>query len=367
MRKHCPLPKPIQFRLSLCMLCLSLLIGCQTARYYSQAISGQLTILGNRESIEKVLRDPKTPADLREKLELVLDLRRFAESELHLPVNNNYRSFVRLSRSYALWNVYAAPEFSLSPKTWCYPIVGCAAYRGFFAEQDARDYAAKLQRKGYDTFVGGVAAYSTLGWFDDPVLSTFVNRSDTRLAALIFHELAHQVLYAEGDTVFNESFATAVEQEGLHRWLASENDLESFASYEVDNHRRRQFVQLVLKYRKQLQSLYAKDMPLAEKREAKARAFEGLEGEYKLLKQQWEGHSAYDAWFDRGLNNAKIITVSTYHDLVPAFLGLLRANGNDLEVFYEKCRDLLGKSKEERRSYLGQFQTQELPSEADRP
>ncbi len=349
------LSKSIRVQLFSCIFFIPLLIGCEAAHYYSQAISGQLSILNNRQSIDQILVDPQTPAELKKKLGLIMGLREFAKAELHLPVNDNYLSFVNLKRPFALWNVYAAPEFSLKPKTWCYPIVGCAAYRGFFSKRDAYDYATKLNSRGYDTFVGGVTAYSTLGWFDDPVLSTFINRSDTKLAALIFHELAHQLLYVEDDTTFNESFATAVEQEGLRRWLISKFNPDAFDKYKVDYLRHQQFIQLIMKYRKQLESLYIKDISVKEKRGAKALVFDRLRGEYKLLKSRWEGYSGYDSWFSDRLNNAKIITVSTYYDLVPAFLRLLRANDNNLEVFYKKCLNLVKKSQEERHSYLKQF------------
>jgi len=355
MFRHYILPKSIRVQLSLCIFFLPLLIGCESVRYYSQAISGQLSILNSRQSIDQILANPQSPATLKEKLELIMDLREFAETELHLPANGSYLSFVDLERPFALWNVYAAPEFSLKPKTWCYPIAGCTAYRGFFSKQDACDYATKLEKQGYDTFSGGVTAYSTLGWFDDPVLSTFINRSDTKLAALIFHELAHRLLYVADDTTFNESFATSVEQEGLRRWLTSKNNPGDFTKHKTDYHRHLQFVQLVLKYRSRLESLYVKKLPVAEKGKAKALVFDRLNDEYSLLKQQWEGYSGYDSWFSDRLNNAKIITLSTYYDLVPAFLKLLRAGDNNLEVFYKKCLNLVKQSREERHSYLKQF------------
>jgi len=342
-------------RVILIILSLVALTGCESIRYYNHLISGQINIINKNKPIHQLLDEPHVSEKLKTQLELVLDIREFAKNELYLPVKNQYLSFTDLERPFAVWNVYATPEFSFAPKTWCYPVVGCTAYRGYFSKEDARDYSDKLKRQGYDVFMGGVAAYSTLGWFDDPVLSTFVYRSNVSLAALIFHELAHELLYVKDDTTFNESFATAVEQEGLRRWLETKNDLEAFADYKIDYQRRRQFVQLVMKYRKQLESLYAKDMSTPMKRDAKALIFDALRDEYRLLKQKWEGYSGYDLWFSRTLNNAQMISVSTYYDLVPEFLRLLQYSEYNLELFYKECRNLAKKTKEERRARLQEY------------
>jgi len=342
-------------RVILIILSLVALTGCESIRYYNHLISGQINIINKNKPIHQLLDEPHVSEKLKTQLRLVLDIREFAKNELYLPVKNQYLSFTDLERPFAVWNVYATPEFSFAPKTWCYPVVGCTAYRGYFSKEDARDYSDKLKRQGYDVFMGGVAAYSTLGWFDDPVLSTFVYRSNVSLAALIFHELAHELLYVKDDTTFNESFATAVEQEGLRRWLETKNDLEAFADYKIDYQRRRQFVQLVMKYRKQLESLYAKDMSTPMKRDAKALIFDALRDEYRLLKQKWEGYSGYDLWFSRTLNNAQMISVSTYYDLVPEFLRLLQYSEYNLELFYKECRNLAKKTKEERRARLQEY------------
>ncbi|MEE8399013.1 MAG: aminopeptidase [Desulfobacterales bacterium] len=344
--------KSIRWQLSLVILVTITLTGCESAGYYAQAVSGQISVLNAREPISRLLSDPDIPSRLKDRLRLVLELREFSRDQLHLPIEDHYLTYADLKRSYALWNVYAAPEFTLAPKTWCYPIIGCAAYRGYFSKQTAVDYADRLKGQGYDVFVGGVAAYSTLGWFDDPVLNTFVYRSRAQLAALIFHELAHQVLYIPDDTMFNESFATAVEQEGLRRWFSAKNDPSAFDAYKLDHQRRRQFIQLIVKCRDRLHTLYGKKLPVPEKRSAKEAVFADLKEDYKILKQDWNGHSRYDAWFSNGLNNAKMITVSTYYDLVPAFSALLQSGGNDLESFYRKCRDLSKKDQQERRDYL---------------
>ena len=243
--------------------------GCESIRYYGQAICGQVSILNKRQPIDRLLTETEIPEKLKVKLRQVLRIQKFAENELHLPANKNYLSFVELERSYVTWNVFAAPEFSFTPKTWCFPIVGCTAYRGYFSEKNAHIYAEKLKMTGLDIFIGGVTAYSTLGWFDDPILSTVIYRSEAGLAALIFHELAHQILYVSDDTTFNESFATAVEQEGLRLWMMATNNDQAYRDYLQSHERRLEFNTLVLKYRDQLDLLYQNDMPLDEKQHHK--------------------------------------------------------------------------------------------------
>ena len=347
--------KPIWIQITFCVLLVAVLTGCESIGYYKQLIAGQITILNKKQPVTKLLDDPDTPEKLKEKLRLVMDIRTFAKDALFLPVKNQYLSFVDLERPFAGWNMWATPEFSFAPKTWCYPIIGCAIYRGYFSKKDAYDYGHQLEAQGYDVYIGGVAAYSTLGWLNDPVFSTFIYRSDIQLAALIFHELSHHLLYVGDDTTFNESFAIAVEQESLRRWLATRDNLKASEDYKMDYRRRRQFIELVMKYRKELETLYAKDLPTPEKRLAKAAVFEKLKDEYRLLKQYWSGYSGYDLWMYQNLNNAKLISVSTYHDLVPEFLELLKTCNNDLKVFYKKCQDLSKKSKEERLAYLEKY------------
>ena len=331
------------------------LTGCGSIRYYGQLISGQIVILNNRQPIRQLLAKPDVPEKLKQKLTLVLDIRTFAKDELFLPIKDQYLSFVELERPFAVYNIYATPEFSFSPKTWCYPIIGCAVYRGYFSKEDAFDYAGQLRKQKYDVYIGGVVAYSTLGWFDDPVLSTFINLSDTKLAALIFHELSHHLLYVPDDSTFNESFATAVEQESLRRWLINKNRLKAYVDYMTEYRRRQQFIELVLKYRKKLETLYAKDLPVLKKRHAKAAEFENLKADYRLMKKEWGGYSGYDGWFNRKMNNAQLLTVSTYNDLVPGFLKLLQSCNGNLKAFYKKCQDLSKKPKKERRAYLDRY------------
>ena len=329
--------------------------GCQTVHYYSQAIDGQYRILLKQQPISVILADSSSPKHLRESLTFILKVRKFAENELQLPVKDHYLTYVDLKRPFVLWNVFAAPEFSLASKTWCYPVAGCAAYRGYFDETNAHRYAQKLSKEGYDVYVGGVTAYSTLGWFDDPVLSTFIQFSETRTAALIFHELAHQVIYVKDDTAFNESFATFVEQEGLRRWQLATGSERIYDEYLRRNRGRRQFVELVMHYRRKLDLLYQTDLGPSEKRERKTAIFSELHNEFNRLKTHQIELSAYDAWMNQSLNNAKVSSVVAYHDFVPAFRKILAKNTGKIDHFFEACRQLTKKNKDERHQILESY------------
>ena len=330
-------------------------LQCRSLPYYDQAINGQLEIMRNREPISDLVEDPETPARLRNKLIFIQNVRDFAAKELHLPVDDHYLSYVALDRPYVVWNVFAAPPFSMTPKTWCFPIVGCVAYRGYFAEEDARRFGNSLEQEGYDVYIGGAIAYSTLGWFDDPILSTFISLSKPDTAALIFHELAHGILYVKDDTAFNESFATAVEQEGLRRWQASVNDPLGYEKWLEKHQRRRKFTGLISKYRTRLMALYESDLSLAAKREQKAAVFTRLRTEFRDLKTESRGMAAYDAWFNFPLNNAQLISVSTYHNWVPAFSGILSESGGDLAKFYRTCGRLAKMEPGERHRILEHY------------
>ena len=330
------------------------LTGCQTIQYYSQAINGQHRILNSRQPISEVTTDPNASAELRQRLTFIMDVRAFAEDELQLPVANHYLTYVDLKRPYVAWNVVATPEFSMVPKMWCYPFVGCAAYRGYFAKADAEQYADLLKEQGYDVHVGGVTAYSTLGWFDDPVLSTFIHRSKSSAAALLFHEVAHQVLYTPGDTTFNESFATFVEQEGLRRWQKSSGDSAIYNEYLVNFRRQQQFVSLVQAHRYELETLYQMNLAPQQKRAQKASIFSELRDEFNQLKTVQTDLAVYDQWINQPLNNAKISGVVAYHDFVPAFSVILAENNGELTRFYEACRRLAQMQKDERHRILKQ-------------
>ncbi len=333
-------------------------LQCRSMPYYDQVINGQMEILRNREPISDLVVNPETPDQLRKKLIFIQSVRDFAAKELHLPVNDHYLSYVALDRPYVVWNVFAAPQFSLTPKTWCFPIVGCVSYRGYFAEDGARRFGDSLKQEGYDVFIGGAIAYSTLGWFDDPVLSTFVSLSEPDTAALIFHELAHGVLYIKDDTAFNESFATAVEQEGLRRWQTSADDPGGYEKWLRKQRQRQRFTTLVSKYRTRLEALYESDLPLTAKYKKKAAVFTQMNTEFKDLKSDHSGMAVYDAWFNYPLNNAQLISVATYHDWVPAFGRMLSESDGNLKIFYERCDQLAKKDPAERKSILEQYTEQ---------
>ncbi|MGD2270490.1 MAG: aminopeptidase [Desulfobacterales bacterium] len=346
-------PRTTMLTLALmCILMALILSGCETLLYYGQAVSGQVKILTHRKPVEQVLDDPETPPTLKTRLRFVLKIREFAENSLHLPVGNHYLSYTDLKRPYVVWNVFAAPEFSLEPKTWRYPIIGRAAYRGYFSKAAAKQYAAKLDEKGFDVYVAGIAAYSTLGWFDDSILNTILKRPKTSLAALIFHELAHQQLYIKNDSVFNESFATAVEQEGLRRWLLVADKNQAYQGYLQQRRRRQQFNDLVMKFRSRLESLYQQNLPSEKTRRLKKRIFNQLKIEYEHMRREWQGYTGYDAWFKAPLNNAKLVSVSTYYAFVPAFTRILGQNDGRLEPFYYACKELARLSKPERNRRL---------------
>lgn len=337
---------------ALLMFTALVLAGCDSAAWYFQAAQGHLAIVSSRQDLRNMLNDPALGQELAAKLELVLEAREFAETELHLPAGDNYLDYVHLDRDHAIWNVFAAPEFSVEPLTWCYPIAGCAAYRGYFSEDDALDYAGTLEARGLDVYVGGVDAYSTLGWFDDALLSTVVSRPDHQLAALVFHELAHQVAYVPDDTTFSESFATVIEMEGLRRWLESRRQSGLLESARDDSVRRQQFVDFVTEFRDQFDALYRRELAEADMRREKTALQERMRAGYRDMKAGWGGHSGYDGWFARSLNNAQLSTVGSYNDLTPQLREILHQSGADLSVFYERIRELGRMSPERRGEYF---------------
>lgn len=320
------------------------LSGC----YVMQAASGQMAVLAKRQPIADVLAAPRTPPALRNRLEYVAAARDFASQELALPDNETYRSYAELGRPYVVWNVFATDEFSVEPRRWCFPIAGCVVYRGYFSEQSAQDYARRLRLRGGDTAVGGVAAYSTLGHFNDPVLSTMVSWSDAQLAGTLFHELAHQVVYVPGDSQFNEAFATVVEEEGLERWLLARGREQDLAAWRVQRERGSQFIGLLLRARDRLRSLYQSGLPTQQMRERKQYEFGKLKLEYSQLRAQWNGYAGYDGWFDRTLTNAHLVSAATYYGCVPGLQQLLRSVAGDLKSFYEQVRGLAGQAKDTR-------------------
>lgn len=326
--------------------------GCGNPGYYLQSVSGQLEIWQREVPIESLLADPSLAPPLRAQLERALRIRDYASRELGLPDNRSYRSYADLARPFVVWNVFAAPEFSTEPRQWCFPVAGCVGYRGYFAEAEARAYADTLAAAGDDVYVGGVPAYSTIGWFADPVLNTFIHYPEPELARLLFHELAHQVLYVPGDTVFNESFATVVEQAGIARWLATHGSDADRARFAQLQRFRADFRVLVTQTRTELAALYAGTATAADKRRRKAELLAALKQAYAARKLDWGGFAGYDRWFAQPLGNAHLAAVAIYTQRVPAFQALLEQQGNDLPRFYAAVRELAALPAAERNARL---------------
>lgn len=329
-----------------------LLAGCGSVTYYLQSVGGQLDIWQREAPIARLLEDPDLAPPLKAQLERALRIRDYASRELGLPDNQSYRSYADLARPFVVWNVFAAPEFSTEPRQWCFPVAGCVNYRGYFGEADARADAQGLAAEGYDVYVGGVPAYSTLGWFADPLLNTFIQYPEPELARLLFHELAHQVVYVQDDTVFNESFATVVEQAGVARWLATHGSAADRARFAQLQRFRADFRALVTQTRAELTALYASAAPPAEKRRHKAELLAALKTQYQQRRVDWGGFAGYDRWFAQPLGNAHLAAVAIYTQQVPAFQALLQAHGDDLPRFYAAVRELAALPKTERNARL---------------
>jgi predicted aminopeptidase len=315
--------------------------GCALG-YLTQAASGQWRLMRARRPIEQVIADPASSEDLKARLRIVQDARDFAVSELALPDNRSYRSYSDLKRPYVVWNVVAAPEFSVEPQRWCFPFTGCLSYRGYFRERDARRMAAALAARGNDVMVGGVTAYSTLGHFSDPVLNTMLRYGDLALVSTIFHELAHQLIYVRGDSEFNESFAVSVEQEGLRRWLAARGRSLELQDYLALHHSEQLIVDVFADGRRRLAALYATSPapPLGELRARKQELLAATGEQVLAVERHFKVRTGYDQWISDGLNNAHLASVGTYFDCVPGFDRLLAANGGNLPEFYAAVRKM---------------------------
>jgi predicted aminopeptidase len=371
------------------LLFLLVFSGCSQFGYYANSVQGQLDVWQRGRAIGEVIADPATTDALRTRLELALKIRDFATRELALPDNGSYRRYADLERQFVVWNVFAAPEFSVGPAKWCFAFAGCVNYRGYFSKADADRFAAETAAQGYDVYVGGVPAYSTLGWFDDPVLNTFVKYPEVELARLIFHELSHQVVYVKDDTVFNESFATAVEAEGVRRWIARHGNEGDKELFEQRTRYRKDFRALISRYRERLRMLYAGGLPpngaqpqegeratkdllrapeneravqdlrapenervAKDLRARKAALFDEMKRDYEKLKQGWGGFAGFDRWFAKPTNNALLASVAIYNEQSSAFHALLKKNGNDLPRFFEEVKQLAQLAKRERDTVL---------------
>ena len=318
--------------------------GC----YVLQSAQGQLSLLSKRRPISRVIDEASTPPALRAQLQAVAAIRDFASRELGLPDNGSYRSYADVGRRFVVWNVVAAPDFSVDARQWCYPIIGCVAYRGYFVESRARRYAARLRREGLDVMVGGVAAYSTLGHFNDPVLNTMMGWNDVELASIIFHELTHQMLYVPNDSSFNEALATTVEEEGVRRWLHAQGRETDLAKHLVEQEHYAKVIELLRATRAELREVYASGLAPELLRDKKRAEFASLRSAFALLKADWGGHAPFESWFDGDVNNAHLASVGTYFDCVPGFERELKAAGGDLSAFYARVRGLAKLDRERR-------------------
>lgn len=340
------------------VLALSL-SGCATLGYYWQSVNGHMQMLNAARPVDDWLSDPQTSAQLKSRLALTQRIRNFAVTELALPDNPSYRSYADLQRKSVVWNVVAAPEFSLTLKTWCFPVTGCVGYRGYFSEADALAEAEQLKAQDLEVSVYGVPAYSTLGWMNwaggDPLLNTFIAYPEGELARLIFHELAHQVLYVKDDTAFNESFATAVERLGSRRWLDSQAGDEVRKAYAVFDGRRQQFRALALSTRLELATIYKENEAAPQDRQAqaagKSKAIQRFHENYARLKAAWGGFAGYDRWVARA-NNASFGALAAYDDLVPGFEALFEREGRNWPRFYDAVKRLADLSRDERHKAL---------------
>ena len=311
--------------------------GCSNLSYYWQAINGHVAVIGHEQPISDLLQEPDLDPVLRQKLEVAQRARRFASEELALPDNGSFTSYADLQRPFVTWNVVATPEFSVTPRQWCYLFAGCFNYRGYFHEQDAQEFARQLKQQGDDVAIAGVWAYSTLGWFDDPLLNTMLQHDDADLIGTLFHELAHQTVYVDDDSSFNESFANAVEQEGLRRWYQHNSEPEQYQAFLLHQRQNHEIIHMLEATRAKLHSLFASTLSESQKREEKKAMFVALKNNYQHWREQ-NSYSGYDHWMQRDLNNADLALIATYTDKVPVFLAILASRQGSLPRFYQEVK-----------------------------
>lgn len=343
------------------------LSGCSNLGYYWQSASGHMRMLQAARPVQEWLSDAQAPQRLKDKLALSQRIRAYASSELHLPDNPSYRRYADLQRSAVIWNVVAAPAYSLKLKTWCFPVTGCVGYKGYFDEREAKAEAERARAEGYEAATYPVPAYSTLGWMNwaggDPLLNTFINYPEGELARMIFHELAHQVVYVQDDTMFNESFATAVERLGVERWLQAEAGEKARADYAVYNARRLQFRALTQDTRRRLEAVYA-DLSLTDtdREHRKQDLLARFRAGYQDIRAGWNLDPARlrltDQWVAQA-NNASFGAQAAYDDLVPGFEALFASLGGDWTRFFAEAKRLAGMTKAERQAFL--TTTKDLP------
>ncbi len=338
------------------LACVLLMGGCSDLQYAWQAASGHLSILNRAEPLEVVLEKPDLPPRLRAQLVAAQSIREFSIRALSLPDNSSYTRFADLKQPFVVWNVFAAPELSLKLQSWCFPVTGCLSYKGFYAQEQAKALGEALRADHLDVSVAGIPAYSTLGWTSDPLLNTFIYYPQGELARMVFHELAHQVVYIQDDTAFNESFATAVEELGVERWLQAQNNPALEAEYRQFDARRKGFRDMLLNTQRQLKALYASDRSEADKRADKQRILATLLADYRQVRDtEWGGWTGYDRFFAEGLNNAKLAGVGLYQMYVPAFKAMFKHEGEQFPAFYEAVKVLGQSSRSDREQTLAQW------------
>jgi len=326
--------------------------SCATLSYYQQSISGQMEIMRKSRPIEIILKDEAAAPGLKLSLQQAVEIRKYASTVLLLPENDSYSKYVDLGRPYVVWNVVATPEFSLEPISWCFPVVGCLTYKGYFSKETASSYAESLRAQGYDVHIAGVTAYSTLGWFTDPLVNTMLRYGRVNLARVMFHELAHQLIYFADDTEFNEAFADAIAEYGVKRWLMDNNQQAELKTFEQTLASENQFNLLIFKYKAELEDLYYLPLDKDELRRRKQMVFKRMVQEYELSHTSWPGPDDYSAWFNSGMNNAKLALVLTYRDLVSDFKAVLVREDYDLQKFYRTIGALHHCDKAARRRFL---------------
>ncbi|MDJ0740554.1 MAG: aminopeptidase [Gammaproteobacteria bacterium] len=329
-----------------------LLGGCTTLGYYAQAVRGQLGVVAASRPVDALLADATLDPAVRERLLRLDELRRFAVDELHLVDSDSYRDYAQLDREAMVWSLVAAPVDALDAHQWCYPVLGCASYRGYFDRAAADAHAERLRDAGWDVAVEAVPAYSTLGWFDDPLPSTVIHWPLADIAALLFHERAHETLYVRDDSAFNEAYATLIEREGVRRWLQQSGDATMRRAWRDRASRRSDFLALLDTARTRLLALYAEAPPRAELLARKRAVFAALRADYARQREAWGGYAGYDRWFARPLNNAHLVSISTYNALLPAFAALLREVDGDMRRFQARCRELAALGRAERHARL---------------
>ncbi len=326
--------------------------ACADLSYYMHSVKGQLSIIQKTQDIDDLLRDESIEEKLKLQLKLVGSIRQFAFEETNLPESDSYTQYADVGRRYVLKNLFASAEFSTALQRWCYPIVGCAGYRGYFDEELLEKFKGTLLQQGKDVYVANIPAYSTLGWFDDPVLNTFIYWPEYRLAGLIFHELAHQRLYIDGDSQFNESFAMAVQYSAVEKWLLKKGQFEKLKRYKQYQNNRLKVTLLIEKGRSQLTQLYKEELDESEKRLQKGRLLKQLKKDYQQLSSGFEVPDGFKYWFKGALNNAKLASVSTYHSRVNVFRKLLKSHAGDYAEFYQHVKKIGQLAKVERTKCL---------------